>query len=78
MLLLRQAVAVTAVGVVAGMWAAFALTRYVSSFLYGIGRVDLVSYASVGAAITAVAAIACVVPARRAARIDPLIVLRSQ
>ncbi len=78
MLVLRQAVAVTAVGIVAGMWAAFALTRYVSSFLYGIGRADLVSYASVGAAISAVAAIACVVPARRAARIDPLIALRSQ
>jgi putative ABC transport system permease protein len=78
MLVLRQALAVTVVGIVAGMWAAFALTRYVSSFLYGIGRADLVSYATVGVAITVVAAIACVVPARRAARIDPLIALRSQ
>jgi putative ABC transport system permease protein len=77
-LVLRQAVAVTAGGIVAGMWAAYALTRYVSSFLYGVGRADLVSYAIVGVAITVVAATACVVPARRAARIDPLIALRSQ
>ncbi|HYM25191.1 MAG TPA: ADOP family duplicated permease [Vicinamibacterales bacterium] len=77
-LVLRQAVAVTAAGSAAGMWAAFALTRYVSSFLYGVGRADLVSYASVGAVIAAVAAIACIVPARRATRIDPLIALRTQ
>jgi len=75
-LVLRQALVVTAIGLIAGMWAAFALTRYVSTFLYGVGRADIVSYASVGIVIAAVAAVACIVPARRAARVDPITVLK--
>jgi putative ABC transport system permease protein len=77
LLVLRQALIVTAVGLSAGLWAAFALTRYLSSFLYGVGHADVLSYAIVGLAIAAVAAAACIVPARRAARADPMVVLRS-
>jgi len=75
-LVLRQALVVAIAGVVAGLWAAFALTRYLSTFLYGVERSDFVSYAIVGVAVALVAAAASVVPARRAARVDPLTVLR--
>ncbi len=66
LLVLRQALIVTAVGLGAGLWAAFALTRYLSSFLYGVGHADVLSYAIVGLAIAAVAAAA--VRYRRPAR----------
>ena len=75
-LVLRQAIAVAAAGVAAGLWAAFVLTRYLSSFLYGVERSDWVSYAIVGGVVALVAAVACIVPARRAASVDPLTVLR--
>jgi putative ABC transport system permease protein len=58
------------------MAAAFALTRYVSSFLYGVSPTDVFTYTAVSVVVAAVAATACVLPARRAARIDPLIALR--
>jgi putative ABC transport system permease protein len=70
-----MAIAVGGVGV--GLWASFAATRYLSTFLFGVGRFDGLSYGVVGVVVIAVAAIACVVPARRAARVDPLVVLRS-
>ena len=76
-LVLRQAVAISVVGVGVGLAAAFALTRYLSSFLFGVSRTDLFTYAAVSAVVAAVAATACVVPARRAARIDPLIALKT-
>ena len=75
-LVLVQAVASSAVGIGIGLFASFALTRYLSSFLYGVGRADPVSYVSVAIGVAAVVAIACVVPARRAAKIDPVAVLR--
>jgi len=75
-LVLRQAMAIALVGVLTGLWAAAALTRYLSTFLYGVGRYDAVSFAAVGATVMVVAAAACVFPARRAADVDPLVVLR--
>src|SRR5262249_47326610 len=76
-LVLKQAIAIALVGVVVGLWAAAVLTKYLSTFLYGVGRYDALSFAVVAIAVTAVAAIACVVPARRAANVDPLLVLRA-
>jgi predicted permease len=75
-LVLRQALVVTGVGVGAGLVGAFVLTRYLSAFLYGVGRADPGSYIAVGVTVALVAAAACVVPARRAARVDPIAVLR--
>jgi predicted permease len=76
-LVLRQAAAITIGGAAAGMWAAFALVRYLSTFLYGVTTHDVLSFAVVPLVLTVVAAIACVVPARRAARVDPLTALRA-
>jgi predicted permease len=76
-LVLRQAVYVLAAGLIAGVWLAFAASRYLSTVLYGITPHDLASFVAVPLCVALVAAIACVVPARRAAKVDPLIVLRS-
>lgn len=76
-LVLRQAIAIGVAGSAIGLWAAYVSTRYLSAFLYGVARGDLVSYVAVAAAVAIVAAIACIVPARRAARVDPISVLRS-
>jgi putative ABC transport system permease protein len=75
-LVLRQAMVMCAIGVAAGLAAAFALTRYLASLLYGVTRGDVVSYVAVAIAVTVAVAIACLVPARRAARVDPIEVLR--
>src|SRR5262249_22756242 len=66
---LGQAVAIGAMGIGGGLAAAFALTRYVSSFLYGVSPTDVFTYLAVSVVVAAVGATACIVPARRAARI---------
>jgi putative ABC transport system permease protein len=76
-LVLQQAMITAFTGAGIGLWSAYALTRYVSSFLYGVSATDVFTYTIVLVVVAAVAAIACVVPARRAARIDPLIALRA-
>jgi ABC-type antimicrobial peptide transport system permease subunit len=77
-LVLRHAMLTALAGVGVGLWSAYALTRYVSSFLDGVSPVDGLTYGTVPLVVAAVAVIASVVQARRAARIDPLIALRSQ
>jgi putative ABC transport system permease protein len=75
-LVLRQGAAVVVLGVVVGVAAAVALTRYLEGMLFGLGALDLVTYALVAVAFTAVAMFAVYLPARRATTIDPLTALR--
>ena len=75
-LVLRQCAAVTATGLVVGMAGAFVLSRSLSRLLYGVSPADPFSFLAVPVVLFAVAAIACFVPARRAASVDPLRVLR--
>jgi putative ABC transport system permease protein len=65
-------------GVVAGVAGAFAIRRVMESQLYGIQPMDPLVLVSVAAVLGAVAFVACAVPARRAAKIDPLIALNDQ
>lgn len=65
-----------AMGVVAGLAAGFAVTRLVSSFLFGVSPFDPVIYASVIPLLLAVTSLACYFPARRATRLDPIIAVR--
>jgi len=77
-LILRHAMITVFVGAGIGLWSAYALARYVSSVLYGVSVFDGSTYFAAALLVSAVAIVACVIPARRAARIDPLSALRSQ
>ena len=76
-LVVRQAVAIAGAGLAAGLLAAFWLTAALRTFLYGVTPHDLVSFAAVAALLLIVAVLASIVPARRAAMVDPVSVLRS-
>lgn len=77
-LVLRQGAAISISGIAVGLWAAYVLTRYLASFIYGVDRADVASYLTVAFAVGLVATIASIVPAWRAARIDPVIALRAE
>jgi predicted permease len=76
-LVLSQALGMAAVGVVVGLLLATAVVRLLSQFLYGIGPYDPVTLVAAVALLLTVALVAAVVPARRAARVDPISVIRS-
>ena len=75
-LLVMQGMRLVAVGAVIGIAAAAASSRVLESFLYGIATVDLVTFVAAPVALVVAALFACYVPARRAARIAPMEVLR--
>ena len=75
-LVLRQGVPVVLGGISAGALAALALTRVMASLLFGTEATDLVTYLSASALLFAIAILACLIPALRAARLDPLTALR--
>jgi len=75
-LIFLDAFGMTAVGVAIGVAAALALGRYISDQLFGVTPTDTLTLLTVPAVVTAVVALACWRPARRAARIDPVVVLR--
>ncbi len=77
-LVLRSAVAVTGAGLAAGLPAAAATGRGLASLLYGVGPYDAVTFTSVAAAVVVTALAASAIPARRAARLDPMIALRAE
>ena len=76
--LLWRGMLLAIVGVTIGLVGAFALTRSLRSLLYEVAPNDLLTYAGLAVLLTAVAMLACYVPARRATRINPLIALRNE
>ena len=77
-LVLRQGAVIVAVGLVGGVAAAAALTRYLEGMLYDLPTLDVPTFAVVAVAFAAVAMVAAYLPARRATAIDPLAALRYQ
>lgn len=75
-MVLRQGVGLTALGIVAGIAGAFALTRLLAASLYGVTAFDPVTFLAVPALILLVSAAASLVPAWKATKIDPAIALR--
>lgn len=71
-----QGVRLTLLGIVIGLGAAIALTRLIESLLFGVSATDPVTFAAIALLMTAVALLACYIPARRALRVDPVIALR--
>ena len=77
LLVLRQGLGVTLGGIAAGLVASVWLTRSLSTLLYGVTLWDGVTYTLVPCVLVLVATVACLAPARRAAKLDPLRALRS-
>ena len=77
-LVMRQGLAVAAVGTVIGLAGAAASTRLIASWLYGITPLDPRTFAVSAAGMLAVTAAASYLPARRASRLDPIVALRAE
>jgi putative ABC transport system permease protein len=77
-LFFQEGLLLVGAGAAVGLASALALSRLLASQLYGIGSTDPVAFLAVAAVLAAVAALAVLIPARRATKVDPAIVLRSE
>jgi putative ABC transport system permease protein len=77
-LVVRQGMTMTLIGVAIGLVGAFLLSRVMVSLLYGVSHNDPLTFAGVSIVLLAVALLACLIPARRATRVDPIIALRTE
>jgi ABC-type antimicrobial peptide transport system permease subunit len=77
-MVLGGGIRLTLIGVVLGAVGAAIAGRALGKLLYGITPTDPVTFAAVALLLTAIAAIACYLPARRATRVDPMVALRAE
>lgn len=75
-MILRQGMKLAGIGMAIGLVAAFVLTRLLSNLLYGVSSTDAVAFIGVSLLLGIVVALACFIPASRAAKVDPMIALR--
>ena len=77
-LVLAQGLTMALIGIVVGIAGAFALSRLITSLLYGVSPADPLTFVTVAGVIGVVALAACIVPTRRATRVDPLTAIRAE
>ena len=77
-LVVRQGMELATIGILAGLAGAAALTRVMSSLLFGVSATDALTFCAVAALLALVAFTAIVIPARRATRVDPMVALREE
>ena len=75
-LVLRSGMLLAAIGLAFGFGGALGLTSLLANLLFGVGARDPMTIGAVAALLTAVALLACYIPARRATKVDPMIALR--
>ena len=75
-MILREGIRLSIAGLMLGLAGALALTRVLASFLYGVSAFDPITFAAVPALLLLVTIVACLIPARRAANVDPMRTLR--
>jgi ABC-type antimicrobial peptide transport system permease subunit len=76
-MILHQGLRLVGIGLVIGAVGAFALSRLMAGLLFGIRPNDAATFVVTGAVLLVIATLACLVPARRAATVDPMVALRS-
>jgi len=77
-LVIGQGVRLTLLGVLLGLGAALALTQLLKQLLFGVTAIDPLTYAVIALLLAFIALLACWIPARRAAKVDPMIALRCE
>jgi putative ABC transport system permease protein len=77
-LVLGHGMALTALGIIAGLVGALAVTRLITNLLFGVGATDAGMFFAISLLLSAVAFVACYLPARRASRVDPMVALRGE
>ena len=74
----QQGIVLTAVGIVVGLIGAFWLTRFLQGMLYRVSPTDALTFLGVSLLLALTALLACVLPARRAAKVDPVMAMRGE
>ncbi|HST79725.1 MAG TPA: FtsX-like permease family protein, partial [Verrucomicrobiae bacterium] len=75
-MVIKQGLVLASLGAVIGLIAAGALSRLMSNLVFGVKTIDPLTYAATAATLVLVAVGACYIPARRAAKVDPMVALR--